>query len=56
MTHVTFDDPVMQEEIFGPVLPVLTYENFEELMLLLKNVPSRWLSIFSAAIKHTSAG
>ena len=38
MTHVTFDD-VMQEEIFGPVLPVLTYENFEELMLLLKKRP-----------------
>ena len=39
MTHVTFDDPVMQEEIFGPVLPVLTYENFDELMLLLKKRP-----------------
>lgn len=39
MTQVTFDDPVMQEEIFGPVLPVLTYENFEELMLLLKKRP-----------------
>lgn len=39
MTHVTFDAPVMQEEIFGPVLPVLTYENFEELMLLLKKRP-----------------
>ena len=39
MTHVTFDAPVMQEEIFGPVLPVLTYENFDELMLLLKKRP-----------------
>lgn len=39
MTHVTFDDLVMQEEIFGPVLPVLTYENFDELMLLLKKRP-----------------
>lgn len=39
MTNVTFDDPVMQEEIFGPVLPVLTYENFNELMLLLKKRP-----------------
>lgn len=39
MTQVTFDDPVMQEEIFGPVLPVLTYENFDELMLLLKKRP-----------------
>lgn len=39
MTHMTFDAPVMQEEIFGPVLPVLTYENFDELMLLLKKRP-----------------
>ena len=27
MDFVTFDDPVMEEEIFGPVLPVLTYES-----------------------------
>ncbi|MCD8014352.1 MAG: aldehyde dehydrogenase [Lachnospiraceae bacterium] len=30
MDHVTFDDPVMQEEIFGPVLPVLTYESLDQ--------------------------
>ncbi|MBE5971807.1 MAG: aldehyde dehydrogenase [Lachnoclostridium sp.] len=29
MDHVTFDDAVMQEEIFGPVLPILTYESFD---------------------------
>ena len=28
--HVTGYAPVMQEEIFGPVLPVLTYETIEE--------------------------
>lgn len=27
---VTWDDPVMQEEIFGPVLPVLTYDSLED--------------------------
>lgn len=27
LDNVTFDDPVMQQEIFGPVLPVLTYES-----------------------------
>ena len=30
MKDVTWNDPVMQEEIFGPVLPVLTYRSFEE--------------------------
>ena len=27
LDNVTFDDPVMQQEIFGPVLPVLTYDS-----------------------------
>ncbi len=27
MTDVTFDDPVMGEEIFGPILPILTYDS-----------------------------
>ncbi|MBE7050271.1 MAG: aldehyde dehydrogenase [Ruminococcaceae bacterium] len=31
MTDVTFDDKVMQEEIFGPILPILTYEKTEDL-------------------------
>ena len=26
MDHIDFQDPVMQEEIFGPVLPILTYD------------------------------
>lgn len=29
MDEVSFDDAVMQEEIFGPVLPVLTYDSLE---------------------------
>ena len=30
LDRVTFDDPVMQEEIFGPVLPILTYATLDE--------------------------
>ncbi len=30
MDAVSFEDPVMQEEIFGPVLPVLTFDSLEE--------------------------
>ncbi len=30
MQQVNFDDKIMQEEIFGPVLPVITYENLDE--------------------------
>lgn len=33
---VTPEDPVMGEEIFGPILPVLTYDSFDELVQQLK--------------------
>ena len=29
MDNVTFDDAVMKEEIFGPVLPIVTYDSLE---------------------------
>ena len=29
LQNVTWDDAVMQEEIFGPILPVLTFKNFK---------------------------
>jgi len=39
MDNVTWEDPVMQEEIFGPVLPILTFDTFEEVYSLLANKP-----------------
>ena len=30
LDNVTFDDPIMQEEIFGPVLPILTYDSLDD--------------------------
>lgn len=30
LANVTHDDTVMQEEIFGPVLPVLSFKNYDE--------------------------
>ncbi len=30
MENVSFSDPVMQEEIFGPVFPIITYSDIEE--------------------------
>lgn len=35
LDNVTWEDAVMQEEIFGPVLPVLTFDRFEEVIPLL---------------------
>jgi len=36
LTDVREDSALMQEEIFGPLLPVLTYEKMEELIAFLK--------------------
>lgn len=32
VTDVTWDDPVMQEEIFGPILPVMSYRDLDEVI------------------------
>jgi aldehyde dehydrogenase (NAD+) len=37
MKDVQWDDPVMQEEIFGPVLPVLTYQNVAKVISTLNS-------------------
>lgn len=39
LDRVTDDDPVMEEEIFGPILPVLTYDRFDELYRRLADRP-----------------
>ena len=33
---VTLDDPVMNEEIFGPVLPVITYKTLDEAFAIVR--------------------
>jgi aldehyde dehydrogenase (NAD+) len=39
MHNVTFDDAVMQEEIFGPVLPVVRYTDLNEAIARVKRYP-----------------
>ena len=39
LSGVSWDDAVMQEEIFGPVLPVLTYGDFDALLTFLRTRP-----------------
>lgn len=39
MANVTHEDAVMQQEIFGPVLPVLTYKALDEIYSLLAVAP-----------------
>ena len=39
MDNVTWEDAVMQEEIFGPVMPILTFDKFDEVYALLADRP-----------------
>jgi aldehyde dehydrogenase (NAD+) len=39
LENAGWDSPAMAEEIFGPILPVLTYEDFDQMLGLLKQQP-----------------
>ena len=39
MDGVTFQDKIMQEEIFGPVMPVLTYQNLDDVIQKVNSMP-----------------
>lgn len=39
MTDVDWEDPVMQEEIFGPLLPILTYKSMESVWKMIESRP-----------------
>ena len=64
LTDVTSDSPVMSEEIFGPILPVITFENIGQVVKAINNKPKPLgLYIFSSnrknidfILNNTSAG
>lgn len=39
MDNVTYEDKIMQEEIFGPVMPIITFEDFDSVIDRLKSQP-----------------
>ncbi|OLS01917.1 aldehyde dehydrogenase [Tissierella creatinophila] len=39
MDNVGWDDPIMQEEIFGPILPIIVYEDLNEIISLINRRP-----------------
>lgn len=39
MDHVTWTDPIMQEEIFGPILPIITISNWDQTIAHLHALP-----------------
>ena len=53
MDHVTYDDAVMGEEIFGPIMPILTFDDFDAVIdgLKEKDKPLA-LYLFTSDKKH----
>ena len=39
LTDITWDDNVMKREIFGPILPILTYTNINDVLKIIKDKP-----------------
>ncbi len=59
LDHVTFADPVMQEEIFGPILPTLTVPSLDAAIGLVNERPkplSLYLFTQSEAVKRRVLG
>ncbi len=53
LENASWDSPAMQQEIFGPILPVLTYGEFEEVFALLQDQPKPLaLYLFSGDREH----
>lgn len=53
MDDVTEDDAVMGEEIFGPIMPILTYDSFDDIVERLKDADKPLaLYLFSKTKEH----
>lgn len=53
LSDVTFEDTIMQEEIFGPILPVISYNNLQEAVDTVKSMPKP-LSCYVFTKENTS--
>ena len=54
LDKVAWDDPIMQNEIFGPILPVFTYENFSEVISRMEKMPKP-LAFYYFSKNHQNA-
>ena len=55
MDNVSFSDAVMQEEIFGPVMPVLTFDSLDEAVRRINSMPHP-LALYLFTSDKKSAG
>ncbi|GJI57293.1 aldehyde dehydrogenase [Bacillus altitudinis] len=55
LDHITWEDPVMQEEIFGPILPVITFDSLQEAADMIKARPKPLALYLFTTNKETEA-
>lgn len=56
MDDVTYEDVVMGEEIFGPIMPIITFDDFDSILTELKNKAKPLaLYLFSNDKKHINS-
>ncbi|MBG9910230.1 aldehyde dehydrogenase [Bacillus xiamenensis] len=55
LDHITWEDPVMQEEIFGPILPVMTFDSLHEATDMVKARPKPLALYLFTTSKETEA-
>ena len=55
LDHITWEDPVMQEEIFGPILPVMTFDSLHEAADMVKARPKPLALYLFTTNKETEA-
>ncbi|MEK5456969.1 MULTISPECIES: aldehyde dehydrogenase [Bacillus] len=55
LDHITWEDPVMQEEIFGPILPVITFGSLQEAADMIKARPKPLALYLFTTNKETEA-
>ncbi|MGN0506134.1 MAG: aldehyde dehydrogenase [Lachnospiraceae bacterium] len=53
--NVTWDDAVMQEEIFGPLLPILTYSSLEDAVRTVNSLPNPLALYFFSSDKKSAS-
>ena len=51
---MTWSDKIMQDEIFGPLLPILTYSDLGKLLAKIKSLPKPLAGMCSAEISRRS--
>jgi aldehyde dehydrogenase (NAD+) len=64
LDQVSWEDDIMQEEIFGPLLPVLSFESFDQMIQMIQSQPkplalyffSRQQARITHILQHLSAG